>query len=341
MKITASQIAQQVGGRVVGDGARGVTGISSLENAGPDDLSFVKDRKLAEAGRASQAGVLLTAEEIPGCTAVQVVVKDSFLAFVTILEDVARERSSPPPGISPDARIATDARLAKGVVIGAFAVIGDRVQIGEDTIVYPGTVIGADCTLGRDCILHANVTLYHRTVLGDRVIVHSGTVIGADGYGYLQRGGRHVKIPQVGNVVIESDVEVGAHTTIDRAALDSTIIRRGVKIDDHVHVAHNCVVGEHSLLVGGSKMSGSSKLGKYVVLAGNVGVSDNLTLGDGAMIGAGSSLFSNVEPGAKYFGMPARPFAEQARIQAILGKLPAAWPKIRKLIEPGPPGEDK
>ena len=340
MKSTASQIAQQVGGRVVGDGARGVTGVASLENAGADDLCFVKDRKLAEAGRASKAGVLLTAEEIPGCTAVQVVVQDPFLAFVTILEDVARERSSPPTGISPDARIAADARVAKSVVIGAFAVIGDRVQIGEDTIVYPGTVIGADCMIGRDCILHANVTLYHRTVLGERVVVHSGTVIGADGFGYLQRGGRHVKIPQVGNVVIESDVEVGAHTTIDRAALDSTIIRRGVKIDDHVHVAHNCVVGEHSLLVGGSKMSGSSKLGKYVVLAGNVGVSDNLTLGDGAMIGAGSSLFSNVEPGARFFGMPARPFAEQARIQAILGKLPAAWPKIRKLIEPGPSGED-
>jgi UDP-3-O-[3-hydroxymyristoyl] glucosamine N-acyltransferase len=229
--------------------------------------------------------------------------------------------------------------LARGrrVVIGAdpsiwpFVTLGDGVRLGDRVTLYPGVVIGDECVVGDDAIVYPGVTILHRCRIGARVIVGSGTVIGSDGFGFVLHEGRHHKIPQRGGVIVEDDVELGANVTVDRATHGHTVIGRGTKVDDQVHIAHNVQVGEHAILVAQVGIAGSTLVGNYVVMGGQVGVNDHVRIGDGAMIAAKAAVAGDVEPGAQVAGIPATPLAEAARSAVALRRLPEMRQRLRDL----------
>ena len=223
-------------------------------------------------------------------------------------------------------------KLGDNVTIFPFVFIGDNVSIGDGTVLHPGVVVGPDCQLGENAVLHPNVTLYRKTILGNRVILHAGVVIGADGFGYtVDEKGEHYKIPQIGQVVIEDDVEIGANTCIDRATLGATIVKRGTKIDNLVQIAHNCTIGEHSILVSQVGMAGSCTLGHHVVLAGQVGLAYHVTIGDQAILTAQSGTFRDVESKGVYGGSPSVPINTWRKYVTLLPKLPDLSRKIKDL----------
>jgi UDP-3-O-[3-hydroxymyristoyl] glucosamine N-acyltransferase len=242
------------------------------------------------------------------------------------------------PGVHRSTVLGEDVRLGANVSIGPFVVIGDRVRIGDRAVIGPLCVIGDDCAIGEDSVLQAHVTLYDRVSVGRRVVVHAGVVLGADGFGYTMVEGRAVKVPQVGHVVIEDDVELGANLCVDRATLDATVIRRGTKIDNLVQIGHNVTVGEDSLIVAQTGISGSVALGRRCVLGGQVGVGDHATLQDGVRVGpqAGIPSGKTIRAGEVVLGSPARPIDKAKRQLAALARLPdmlAELSALRKVVD--------
>ncbi len=318
---TLGEIASRLGGTVRGDASRRVAGIRPLGEAGPDDLSFITHPRYRRAAAASRAAGLLTGqrERLPGQNLI--VVPNPYAALAGAIGlFFPPERHE--PGIDPRAAIEEGVRLGEGVAIGACAVVGRRSVLGQRVVLMPGVVLGEEVRIGDDSVLHPGVVVYARSVLGARVIVHAGSVVGSDGFGYAEQQGGRTKIPQVGNVVVEDDVEIGACTTIDRATLGSTIIGRGTKIDNLVQVAHNVVIGEGSILVAQSGIAGSTRLGRGVILAGQAGVAGHLTLGDGAIVGAKSAALRDLEAGSFVLGHPAIDHRAWKRSQATLARLP-------------------
>ncbi len=327
---TLGEIAARVGGTVRGDTARRVAGIKPLEEAGPDDLSFVAHPRYRRAAAASRAAGFLASErdDLPGRNLI--VVHNPYAALAQAIGMFfAPER--PAPGISPRAVIDEQVRLGEAVFVGPCAVIGRRSALGDRAIVMPGVVLGEEVTVGPDTVLHPGVVVYARSMIGARVVVHAGTVIGSDGFGYAEEAGARTKIPQVGNVVIGDDVEVGACSTIDRATFGSTVIGRGAKIDNLVQVAHNVVVGEDSVLVAQSGIAGSTKLGRGVILAGQSGAAGHLTLGEGAIVGAKSAVLQDLPPKAFVLGIPATDHRAWKRSQAALQRLPDLLHRVARL----------
>jgi len=237
-----------------------------------------------------------------------------------------------PEGVHPDAWVHPTARIAAGVRVGPGVWIGPEAEIGEGTWIFPHVYVGDGVRIGRDCRIYPHVTLYPGTILGDRVILHAGCVIGADGFGYVLEETPPKKIPQIGRVVIEDDVEIGANTTVDRATLGETRIRRGVKIDNLVQIAHNVEVGEHTVIAAQTGIAGSSRVGRRVILAGQVGIVDHVTVGDGAIITAATGVSKNVPPGEVVSsGLHALPHREHLRLQALYRKLPEIWARLKAL----------
>jgi UDP-3-O-[3-hydroxymyristoyl] glucosamine N-acyltransferase len=323
-------IARAVKGALAGSGSALITDLKSLEEAGSSDLTYVvADRSLPAAGR-SRAAAFLVARRVPELGRPQIVVPNPAYAAACVVQ---RFFTAPyrPRGIArPLAR-------GLGVSIGAdpsiwpFVTLGKRVRLGDRVTLYPGVFIGDDCTLGDDTIVYPSATVLPRCRIGARVIIGSGTVIGSDGFGFVTHEGRHHKIPQRGGVTIEDDVEVGANVTIDRATHGQTVIGRGTKIDDQVHVAHNVAVGEHAILIAQVGIAGSSTVGRYVVMGGQVGVNDHIQIGDGAMIAAKSGVVGDVEAGAQLSGIPAVPHLEAARAAVALRRLPDMRQRLREL----------
>jgi UDP-3-O-[3-hydroxymyristoyl] glucosamine N-acyltransferase len=329
-EFTLGQLAAALGATLEGDPARVVTGIAPLESAGPADVSFLTDDRYRAAARASRAGAFVAGPgggELPGpvlrVPAPQLALIDVLLLF----------HPTPPvtPGVHPSAVVAADARVDPTAAVGPLAVIeaaariGARARVGAQCYIGPGVEVGEECALG------PRVTLLARVRLGRRVLAHPGVVLGADGFGFAFDGAAHRKIPQVGGVVIEDDVEIGANTTIDRATFGDTVVRRGTKIDNLVQIGHNVEVGEDSILVSQVGVSGSSKLGRGVVLAGQVGVADHVTVGDGAIVGAQAGVPSSLAGGARYLGTPARPIQEARRIMVAESRLPELLQRVREL----------
>jgi UDP-3-O-[3-hydroxymyristoyl] glucosamine N-acyltransferase len=327
---TLGELAEALRAALDGDPDRRVTGVAPLETAGPDDISFLTDTRYAAAARASRAGALLVgpdARDVPAptlrCAAPQV-------ALVTLLE-LFHPPTATPPGVHPTAVVAADARLDPTAWVGALAVIESGAAIGPRARLYPLVYVGQSSEIGADSVLYPHVVVRERVRLGQRVLVHPGAVLGADGFGFVHDGAGHRKIPQVGGVRIEDDVEIGANTTIDRATFGDTIVRRGTKIDNLVQIGHNVEVGEHAILVAQVGVSGSSRLGRGVVLGGQVGISDHVTVGEGASVGAQSGVGSDLEAGGRYFGYPARPAAKAMRIVAAEERLPELLKRVRAL----------
>lgn len=322
-------IAILVDGTVLGDCDPKIAGVTNIEDAGPEDITFAVPPHLEKAAT-SRAVAVIVPEDTVSFPKPAIRVANPRVAFTKILE-----LFTPPPvverGVHPAAVIGKGVRLGANVAVMACAVIADNAVIGDNTVLYPHTYIGEAATIGSDSILYPGVTVYAGCQLGTRLIIHSGTVIGGDGFGFVTVGGRHHKVPQVGNVVIEDDVEIGANVTVDRATTGSTVVKRGTKIDNHVHLGHNVVVGENCFLVSFSGIAGSTKVGNNVTFAGQSGATGHITIGDNCVFAGKAGIISDVPANSFYAGFPARPHKEWLRAEAAARKVPDLIKKVQKL----------
>lgn len=332
MSYTVGEIARHVQGQVLGDGSLEIHAASSIDQARPGSVVFAEDADYLQKAEASEASCIIAPRPQHASRKTLILVDHPRLAFARAI-GLFHPAKVTKPGVHPSSVLGEDVRLGVEVSVGPFVVIGDRVQIGDRAVIGPSCAIGDDCAIGADSTLRAHVTLYDRVVIGRRVVIHAGAVVGSDGFGYTAHEGRIVKIPQVGNVIIEDDVEIGANVCVDRAALASTIIRRGVKIDNLVQIAHNVVVGEDSLIVAQTGISGSSTVGRGCVLGGQVGVGDHATLQDRVMVGPQAGIPSRkvIRSGEVVLGSPARPVEKAKRQLAALARLPDLLSQVSAL----------
>jgi UDP-3-O-[3-hydroxymyristoyl] glucosamine N-acyltransferase len=340
MKKRLKELAEWVDGTVVGDGEIEISGVAAIEEAQAGEITFVANPKYLPKLSETHASAIIVSKEVTQADKPLLCVTNPYLAFAKILT-LFSHKPYQPKGIDSNTWISPTAKLGKDLTLYPFVYIGDRCSIGDRVTLYPGVYVGEDSSIGEDSILHSNVSIYSGTILGKRVILHSGVVVGSDGFAYVKEGKKNVKIPQVGRVEIEDDVEIGANTTIDRATFGKTIIRRGVKIDNLVQVAHNVVIGEDSILCAQVGISGSTKLGNNVTLAGQVGVVDHVEIEDNVIVGAQAGVTHKLRGNQGYVGSPALPHREFLRINAVFSKLPEMRKtlieiekRIKKIEEP-------
>lgn len=331
MKKTLAEIAELIGGKVIGNETLRITGLKSLDEAREGDLTFVANSKyLALAKKTKASGILIPKDiKLPGKSVIQT--DNPSLAFTKIASIIFKNDLPPLKDVHSSAVLASNVTLGRNVALGAYVVIDGPTEIGESTRIYPGCYIGPRVKIGRGCLIYPNLTIREGSLIGDRVKIHSGTVVGSDGFGYEQIDGKHVKIPQHGIVEIQDDVEIGANVTIDRARFDKTLIGRGTKIDNLVQIAHNVMIGENCLIIAQVGISGSSKIGKNSVLAGQAGVAGHLTIGEGSVIAAQSGVTKSLPPLSKVSGYPAKPHDTAKRVNAIVQRLPHYVKKIQDL----------
>ena len=338
MTFTLAELAARVGGEVSGDASLVIDGVAPLEEAGPSHVSFFSNKKYRAAFEASRAGAVVVepGEDVPAGRAV-LRARNAYLAFAKI-STLFHPPREPMPEVAEGAVVHPSARVHPSAQVMPLASVGPGAEIGARTIVYPGAHVDADARVGEDCVLYQNVVVRERCVVGNRVILQPGCVIGGDGFGFAfdpegeeGSGPRHFKVPQIGIVVVEDDVEIGANTCVDRATLGATRIRRGAKIDDLVMIAHNVEVGPLCLIVSQVGISGSTRLGMGVVAAGQVGIVGHLEIGDGVRIGAQSGVTNDVEAGSTIAGSPARPHALWLRNAATYDHLAEMRKELREL----------
>lgn len=308
------EIAALLNAEWEGDGERAIQRVSTLESAGPDEISFVTNEKAARAAASSRAGCLLVMPDFAGCNTTLIRVAEPRAAVARVI-DALHPKRRPAPGVHP------------------AAVIGERVSIGERTSVGPGCSIGDDVRVGRGCTIHANVVIYENVTIGDRVVLHSGTVIGADGFGFVLRNGVYENFPQVGTVDIGNDVEIGANCCVDRAALGVTTIGDGTKLDNMVHIAHNCRIGRHVVIAAQTGLAGGVSIDDYAIIGGQVGIGDKAHIESRAVLGSGAGVLTSkiVRGGQVYWGTPARPLKEHLAQLAALAKVPELLKEVREL----------
>lgn len=340
MYVTVAQLAALVQGKVHGPAEHRVTAARSLQEAGPEDITFIENERNLRNLKECRAGVVVVPAAVvgrlgevspPAPAFVLLEVADPLLAFVKIVQHLHGDVRPLAIGIDPRASIDPSARLGPDCSIMPFAVVGEHTTLGARCQIHSHVVIGRNCTLGDDVILYPGAVLYDGTVLGNRVIVHAHAVLGADGFGYRFQAGQHVKVPQLGRVEIGDDVEIGACTTVDRGTFQATRIGTGTKIDNLVMIAHNCRIGRHNLLVSQVGIAGSCTTGDYVVMAGQVGVADHVTIHDRAVIGAGSGVPSDIPAGERVLGYPCWPEREARRILVSMANLPTVCRDVRQI----------
>lgn len=330
MPYTAGEIAAHLEGELVGDPETFLTGFASAEGAKSGDLTFAENEYYFDRAEQGAASAILVPSEFCASAKVLVRVKNPRVAFARVLP-----LFFPPtqfaPGVHPSAIVDSTASVDPSAFVGALSVLGAGVRIGPNSIIQSGCHLGEGVEVGEDCHLFSRVTLYSQVKLGDRVLIHSGTVVGSDGFGYVFDSGRHLKIPQVGSVVIQDDVEIGANVTIDRGALGPTVIGKGTKIDNLVQVGHNVVIGDHSVLVAQVGIAGSTRLGSHVTLGGQVGVAGHLKLGNDVTVAAQSGVMHHIPDGEKWLGSPARPDRQTKRQLIALQQLPELLRRVHQL----------
>lgn len=339
-EITLAELARLLGGELCGDGTVRVSRLCPLPEAGPEALGFAVDSRYFPAVRASAAGAFIVPQVLADLERPQIVVGNPYLALAQALRIFFPEPEIE-PGISPLASVSDSAVLGLGVKIHPFVYIGEGAKIGARSEIYPHCYLGPGTEIGEDCRIYSRVSIREGTRMGSRVIVQDGAVIGSDGFGYAREGEEYRKIPQVGIVEIEDEVEIGANVTVDRATLGRTFIRKGTKIDNLVQVAHNVEVGKNTIIVAQVAIGGSCRIGAGAVLAGQVAVADHVEIGAGAQVGGQSGVLRDVPPGAKVSGTYAMPLSDWLRVQAILPRLPAMWKEMREIREKLSRGEKR
>ena len=315
---------------MLGDGTTRLTGLSSIEGARAGDLTFAEKQSQFLAAEHGEATAILSPPDVTSSRKVVIRVTNPRIAFARILP-LFFPRDEYPAGANSSARIAASAQVDASAHIGPNCVIGEHVQIGPRSVLMGGNHVRKDSRIGADTLLYPNVVLYERTVIADRVTIHAGSVIGSDGYGYVFDGGSHRKVLQIGNVVIHSDVEIGANCAIDRGALDSTVVGAGTKIDNLVHIAHNVVIGRHCLIMGQVGFAGSTHLGDYVVVASQSGIAGHLHLGSQSTVGAKSGVMRDIPAKGTVLGIPAMPGMQAKRQWIAVQQLPELARRLREL----------
>jgi UDP-3-O-[3-hydroxymyristoyl] glucosamine N-acyltransferase len=337
-------LAQQLHAELEGPGDIEITGVAGIREAQSGEITFVSDKRSLKDLETCRASAVIVSKDAPALTIPSIRIKNPRLAFARVL-GIFYAKPFAPEGISDRAIIANGVVIGRDVTIHAFVVIESGSKIGDRVTLHPGVTIGSGSSVGDDCEIHPNASIYHGTIIGNRVIIHAGTVIGSDGFGFVTDGGKHHKIPQVGGVVVEDDVEIGANCMIDRATLGTTVVGKGTKIDNGVHIAHNVVIGEHCLLAAQVGIAGSTHLGKQVVFGGQVGVADHIVIGDRVMAGGGAGITRDVAEGQLVAGHIAIPLQEWMKVQAVLPKLPELRRRImeleRTVMRPGANTEPK
>jgi UDP-3-O-[3-hydroxymyristoyl] glucosamine N-acyltransferase len=333
MGAKVSELAAKVDGRVHGDGEVVIERVASLESAGAGEIAYVEDQKFFAAADRSHASCVIVAENSPVSAPCRIEVKRPKLAFALIAEVLhpAKQRA---PEIHSSAVIADTADVALQVFIGAFVCIGENSRVGSGTQIRAGAKIGDNVTIGTDCVIHPNAFIEDGVTIGDRVILHAGVVIGADGFGYVRGDMGYHKFPQIGTLVIEDDVEIGANSTIDRGALGRTRIGKGTKLDNMVHVGHNCDIGERVVIAAQTGISGSVTIEDDCVIGGQVGFGDHIRVQSGAVIGSKAGILPGkiVRPGI-WWGIPIQPLDEYKRLNAHLGRVPHMREEVKELKE--------
>ena len=330
MTLTAAEIASHLQGQVVGDPATVLNSFAPADRAQAGDLTFAENEGYFTRAEQSAASAIIVDGESVSTSKVLIRVSNARVAFAKALALFFPEPVLP-AGIHPAAVVSPTAQIDPTAHVGPHCVISERVRIGARAVLHGGNFVGADCRVSEDVVLFPNVTLYPRTELGQRVRIHAGAVIGSDGFGYVLDAGAHRKVPQIGNVILGDDVEIGANVTIDRGALGPTVIGKGTKIDNLVQIAHNVQIGENCLLVAQVGVAGSSKLGNHVVLAGQVGIAGHLSIGNRVTLAAQSGVMHNIPDGETWFGYPAQPNKDVKRQMVALRRLPELLKRVSEI----------
>ena len=327
-----AELAGRFGGTVLGDAAVRIRQVAPLETAGPHELSFLANRKYQKLLSTTRAAAVLLAEDSAGATDLpRIVCKNPYASYARI-SALLNPEHRPPPGIDVNAIVDGQAKVAATAAVGPGAVIEQGARIGENAVIGANCFVGRDARIGAGTRLHANVTVYHECLIGERVILHSGVVIGADGFGMAMDEGRWLKIPQIGRVVIGDDVEVGASTTIDRGALDDTVIEDGVKLDNQIQIGHNCHIGAHTAIAGCTGIAGSTRIGKYCMLGGNAMISGHLTIADRVVISGGTLVAKSIlEPGTYTAVYPMQAHDQWLKNAALVRHLHELMDRLRSL----------
>jgi UDP-3-O-[3-hydroxymyristoyl] glucosamine N-acyltransferase len=336
MQFTAQQIALIVSGTIEGNPDTTVTSFGKIEEATVGQLSFLANPKYNDYLYTTKASLIIVSESLQlqkNITATLIRVKDAYSAFATLLTTYQNLKAQQKKGIETPSYIASTATLGDNVYIGAFAYIGEKVTIGNNTKIFPGVYIAENVRIGNNTTIHAGVKIYEDCVIGNDVIIHAGTVIGSDGFGFApQPDGSYQKVPQIGNVIIEDQVEIGANTTIDRATMGSTIIKKGVKLDNLIQIAHNVEIGSQTVIAAQTGISGSTKLGQKIMIGGQAGIAGHLTIADGVKIAGGAGVTKNLEgEGKSYAGFPAEDAKQSLKTQVYTRQLPELEKRVKEL----------
>jgi UDP-3-O-[3-hydroxymyristoyl] glucosamine N-acyltransferase len=328
--LTVAEVARHLEGEVVGDASLTLSGFAPATAAKTGELTFAENAEYFAAAEKSAAAAILVSGDFRSASKTLIRVKNARLAFAKVLPLFFPE-TTPAPGIHPSAVIAVSAQVDPTAHIGPHCIVGERVRIGARAVLAGCDCVGDDSTLGDETRLFPNVTIYPFTQIGRRVRIHAGTVVGSDGFGYVPDQGRHLKVPQIGNVIIGDDVELGANVTVDRGALGPTVIGQGAKIDNLVQIGHNVQVGDHSIIVAQAGVAGSTEVGQYVTIAGQVGIAGHLRIGNQVTIEAKSGVMTNIPDGEKWLGSPAQPDKQTKRQFVAIMQLPDLIKRVREL----------
>lgn len=333
MKFTAKQIAAYIGGEIVGDENATVNTFAKIEEGVEGALSFLANPKYASYIYETQSTIVLVNNDFVPEKPIQATLIKTANAYESLAKLMALYESVKPKkqGISSMASVAASATIGENVYIGPFVFVGENAVIGDNTIIEANASVGDNATVGSDCILYSNVTIYHDCKVGNRCILHAGSVVGADGFGFAPGANGYEKIPQIGIAILEDDVEIGANTCIDRATMGATIIKRGVKLDNMVQVAHNVVIDEHTVMAAQCGVAGSTKIGSWCMVGGQSGISGHIKLGNQVKVGGHSGVSNNVQDGKAVMGYPAFDHAQFARATVIFKKLPDMYREMDTL----------
>jgi UDP-3-O-[3-hydroxymyristoyl] glucosamine N-acyltransferase len=334
MEFSVEQIATFLHGEVIGDGSQKVSNLSKIDEGKPGTLSFLANSKYTNFIYDTEASAVLVRRDFTPEREVKttlIKVDDPYACLALLLNMVDQATRPQKNGIEENSYIADTATVADNVYVGAFAYIDEFATVEDGCKIYPQCYIGNKVKIGKNCIIYPGVKIYHNCVIGNNVIIHAGTVIGSDGFGFAPQNGEYVKIAQIGNVVIEDNVEIGANTTIDRATMGSTVIKRGAKLDNLIQVAHNVEIGESTVMAAQVGVAGSTKVGKHCMIGGQVGFAGHITIGDNVNIGAQSGIPNSVESGSNLLGYPAVPAKEFARQVVLTKRLPEINATIKTL----------